>query len=341
MKQIIHLLLKVKFNTYFGVLLLFFSTLSKAQDIEFSQYNASPLLVNPSFGGMSFAPKVVLHFRDQQFFYNHAFVSLAGTYDQYIDAIHGGIGSSIIADRAGDGIYNQLALYAHYHYRVILKKININIGVQAGILHQAINWGKLRFDDMVILPYGFEDSFGSPTISSQVLPNFTKWWRPDFGTGALLFSKKFFVGIAAQHLTQPKIGAYTEATLARKYNIYAGYQINLDKRRDVFNLTPHLLAVYHGKDVQVNLGVNSQLQNIICGFQFRHTIQNSDALIYMLGYQKDLWKILYSYDMGIARFGNYKYGSHEIALTIQFEESDWAAKRRKQKNDIKCPGFIK
>ena len=75
----------------------------KAQvDVAFSQFYANPLYLNPAFAGSKVCPRVSLNYRSQWPSLVSAFTTVSASYDQYIDALHGGVGAILMTDRQGD-----------------------------------------------------------------------------------------------------------------------------------------------------------------------------------------------------------------------------------------------
>lgn len=311
-----------------------------AQDMVNSQYYSAPIAYNPAGGAFSYAPKFNLSYRDQMPFYNRAFINIGLNYDQYFDILHGGIGVNVQNDRYMKGIYNTFRVDLNYHLRIFLQKnLTLNIGFGAGLYDRKLNWNKLTFDDMIHLPLGFEDSNGNPFTTTQTRPDQENYLRPDFSTGAFLFSTKAFAGISVRHLSQPSDYFYDQNTaLNRNYLLQAGYEFYLQKK---IKITPNLIASYQDTRFQGNLGVNIFFKPVWAGAYYRRSINASQSMIFVLGFQKEMFKIGYSYDLGISRFASMKYGAHELNLTIQLEESEQGKRQRRMSKNISCPSFLK
>ena len=80
-----------------------FMQMGYPQDPEFSQFYANPLYLNPALAGATLCPRAIGNFRDQWPSTGGAYVTYNAAYDQYVDAIHGGVGLLVTADRTGGG----------------------------------------------------------------------------------------------------------------------------------------------------------------------------------------------------------------------------------------------
>ena len=88
---------------------------ASAQDVIFSQFYANPLYMNPAFAGSKVCPRISINYRAQWPALVSAFTTVAASYDQYIDALHGGVGGIVMADRQGDhGALSTTSLAAMY-----------------------------------------------------------------------------------------------------------------------------------------------------------------------------------------------------------------------------------
>src|SRR4051812_14773105 len=74
-----------------------------AQDPEFTQFYANPLYLNPAFAGSTRCPRIALNYRNQWPALSGTYVTYSASYDQYVDALGGGIGLLVLNDKAGEG----------------------------------------------------------------------------------------------------------------------------------------------------------------------------------------------------------------------------------------------
>jgi type IX secretion system PorP/SprF family membrane protein len=331
-KKIIPILLVI-------IIKLIFCVDAKSQDVEFSQFYASPLYVNAAQGGFSYAPKIVLHYRDHQPFFNRAFVTYLATYDQYIGGLHGAIGLVLQHDVAAKGLYtNQSAMFC-YNYQTSINKINFSFGVGAGLIKQKINASLARFEDQINLPYGFENASGVMQNTSEQFN--TGFLKPDASFGILAYSSRAFMGASVKHLVPIAWSAQNKGVmLSRKYSFNAGYEFQL-KPRKPYTLTPNVLVSVQDPFTQCNVGAQIQADKLRFGAYYRTVIDNSDAAIIALSYQIGIVNLGYSYDFGLKNVNRYFTGAHELVIKMQIEESAYGKRQRRLKNSTTCPSFLK
>lgn len=152
----------------------------------------------------------------------------------------------------------------------------------------------------------------------------------DLGTGLLLNTPYFYGGISLKHLTAPKerfLKEYEDGSdeLPLRYTIHIGSEIRLSKRNKLGNkafLSPNAMFVKQQTFHQLNLGAYLRYGIFLGGIWFRHTFTNADAVIFMVGIQKGVFKLGYSYDWTVSKLGAESGGAHEISLTLNFENKN-------------------
>jgi len=95
---------------------IFMSQTAKAQDPTFTQFYANPLYLNPALAGTATCPRVVFNHRNQWPALSGNFVTNSVSYDQYVDAVNGGLGLYVLSDNAGRGTLTQFSVNAIYSY---------------------------------------------------------------------------------------------------------------------------------------------------------------------------------------------------------------------------------
>ncbi len=301
--------------------------ISNAQDPEFTQFYANPLYLNPAFAGTARCPRLILNYRNQWPAISGTFVTYSASYDQHVDAFNGGIGVQIIRDDAGEGTINTTTASGIYSYQLnVNRNFSMKIGFEATLMQKALDWKKLTFGDMIDPRYGFILQTTETEGSSSVL-------KPDFSAGILGYSKMFFFGFSASHLTKPpeSFTELPEVRLPRKYTGHVGAVIPLKRDPKQGTISPNILFQQQQDFMQLNMGLYVTKGPVVGGLWYR----NQDSFILLVGVQTDVIKFGYSYDITVSKLSNATAGSHELSFTMQF---DCRPKRRKFRT-ISCPSF--
>lgn len=305
-----------------------------AQDPQFSQYYANPIYTNPAFAGGSNVGRGVIAYRSQWPSISGTFRTFSASYDEHYDAVNGGIGFIATADEAGVGTLRTLSFSGVYSYQIIINKyITMRAGIQAGIYQKTIDFGKLQFYDQIVRMQGFVNPTGEDPTKGAV-------FYPNFSAGTIIYSNKFYAGLAVHNLNTPAQGFYaTEASrIPMRYTAHGGLVLPLRQSRDpkkTTNLYPNILYMQQAAAAQLNLGMYYNQGSIVVGGYFRQTKMNSDAIIFLLGIRTPKVKIGFSYD---ATISDVRYGarqSYEVTLGFELRKR---VPRRTVRN-IRCPEF--
>lgn len=314
---------------------------AKAQDPEFTQFYANPLYLNPAFAGTAIGPRFCLNYRNQWPGVSGTFVTYSASYDEHFDGIGGGIGGQVWKDRAGDGRLSTTNFSGIYSYHLQLQKntrdfVIVKAALQAGAFQRSIDFSKLRFGDQIHPRLGFIYN------TNEKLPaqGFYKGnMIPDFSTGLLAFTSKFYAGLAVHHIIQPGQSFFQNpnSILPRKITVHAGMQIAVDymKRKPNTFISPNILFQRQAKFTQVNFGAYLLKNYFIAGLWYRQTSPNSDAMMALIGFKKDAVRIGYSYDLTVSDARSAAPGSHEVSLIVELQKYNPYHKRKWK--GLKCP----
>ncbi len=338
--------MKYKFvNIVFVVLFVISSNrnVSFCQDVTLSQFFASGLYLNPALTGAHICPRIKLYHRNQWPSLPRAYITTKMLLDLYSFRIESGLGFSYTHDSQGEGMLQTHNLTFAYSKGVKLSdKWTGSAGLLGSYVFQYLDWSKLKFADQL----DFEHGFVNPTSASPPDKNLRHY--PDFGVGINFdYSKKFFGGIAVNHLTRPKIGFYGEANnrFSIKYSGYAGYIFIVeDSWRESdweknASITPVALFEIQGPFKQIIAGGYFSKIPFLAGVFVRHTFQNIDAVIVVFGFQQSQYALRYSFDVTTSPLTLISSGGgHELSFTWLFGCPDPVKKRIKS---IKCPSFLK
>lgn len=313
---------------------------AKAQDVVFSQFYANPLYMNPAFAGSKICPRISLNYRSQWPSLVSPFTTVSASYDQYIDAMHGGIGAILMSDRQGDhGALTTSMFSIMYAFRFQLaREIWVNAALQAGIVNTSLNkWELLRFPDMIDKINGFTG------MTSAQIPEETSIWYLDFNAGLLVYGPAWYAGFSAAHLSQPSNGFYGITQLPMKFTANVGGLINIaeeSRRTSSLGLgtpviSPNFIYQYQAGFHYFNYGIYLDWQPFLVGVWYRNGIENSDAFIFQVGVQQDYFKVGYSYDVTVSKLANNTAGAHEVSLGILLP----CPEKKHKVKAIRCPSF--
>ncbi len=331
--------MKKSLKIFFLVVVIgsFMSSNLKAQDQQFTQFYASPILLNPAMAGTSVQSRVAMSYRNQWAALPKAFVSYNVSYDQFISQVKSGIGVTVRHDRAGTGGLSYTAASLQYAYEInITRKISIRPALSVGFGSTYLDVDRLTFSDQLA-----REDDGASTLDPDRARFVQKPVNyPDFGAGVVLYSEKFWVGGAVKHINEP-VQSVTggETTLPKKVNVHGGLRLKLNDL-SAFSGRQYIVPAFNyqsqGSFDQLDLGFYYEYAPMTIGLWYRglpllksneYDYLNHDALAVLIGYEINNMKIGYSYDLTISKLGANSAGSHEISWVME-----WASKRNKKRN---------
>lgn len=300
----------------------------KAQDPVFSQYYASPLQINPAFTGLLDGIRVGANYRNQWPFIDQTFKSYVTYnlyYDQFISSIKSGFGIELTSDEAGNGFLRNTKISGFYGYKIPINRRGhvIKGGLELAYVNMSLGWDKFIFRDQIDPILGYQTG-GGTIISKEIRPQDLNPNYMDVGLGILYYSPLFYLGASMKHVNSPDIGILVNrssggTSLPPRLNLHTGFEFPLfnDSRKNRHILSPSLAFIQQSSFFQINVGTQYLYKKIYTGLFYRHARVNPDALIFLLGFKKDAWKIGYSFDFTLSSLGISQGGSHEISLLYQ------------------------
>jgi type IX secretion system PorP/SprF family membrane protein len=315
--------------------------LVQSQDIHFSQYNASPLMLNPALAGMNACDyRVYANFRMQWMTVSsgNTYRTVAGGADMTVGKVtkynsFAGLGLSFFTDQAGDLNFstNKVDLSFAYHFMLNRRGTQqISTGIQGSFGYRSINASKATFDSQYNPTTGLVDPGGTVESFAQ---NRIMYGDVAFGalySGVFKNDLNFYFGVAMSHLNQPKISfkpSGTEGTsqerLYFKTTIHSGLSIPVGKRLFIM---PHVMALVQGPSYEFNVGCNFKTMlgsntatsktALHLGLQYRGLL---DALILNARVDYKGFSAGLSYDINISKLtpASQTVGAPEVSLMYQ------------------------
>ena len=334
--------------------LLFFISLfiqiAQAQDPVFSQFYAAPLQLNPAFAGTTLAPRITANYRSQWLHWagGAAYSTYGVSYEQSVEGLNSGFGITLMGDDAGQGIYQTTRASAIYGYQVKMQdRFAVKFGLEVGMIQSTLDWDRLIFVDQLDPINGSRDPSGAPYETQEQRPENLNKVVFDVAAGALIYGGPAYFGISAKHLNSPdqsllEINQNLSAGLPIRLTIQGGAEFPLrggNKRWSPTFISPNLLFIKQGDFGQMTGGAYVGLGYLFTGLWYRHGFSNGDAAIALIGLKQGVFRFGYSYDMTISGLSNARGGtggSHEISVTINFDDSKVLQRKRRRSRYNDC-----
>lgn len=330
-------------NVYILILVLFTATV-QAQDLQLTQFYASPLYLNPAFTGANADSRVSTNFRNQWAGLPGTYKSFLVSYDQYLYNYKSGVGAMIISDKAGTQGFsnNMMALSYAYDYR-FQRFWSLSMGMRVGYGWRSLDFSRLLFGDQI--------ARNSATTLQTPIPEKVNYL--DISTGVLLFSTMEWIGVSFNHINRPEeTFLNNEAVLPIKGSVHGGinFPIGNSGGDGRLNEKPVIVTAFQyrfQKDFdQLDLGLYYKKQNYFAGLWYRGLpgfkaykpgYANHDCVALLIGGMYKNFTLGYSYDITISQLGMTSGGSHEISLGYDIVNPKKPKKHRSK--IIPCPKF--
>ncbi len=301
-----------------------------AQDPTFTQFYSNPVYLNPALAGSHGCPRLALNYRNEWPQLTGNYVTYAAAYDTYAKNVSGGIGVLAMHDQQGQGTIQTSMLGLIYSYHVKLsRKASMMFGAKASWYQKFLDWDKLTFGDMIDPRRGFIYQTGD-------VPRGGNRGFFDVSAGAVVFTKKFFGGVAVNHLNRPDESMILgQSRLPMRFTAHMGADIALGSKSKYSNVTsimPNIIYQYQNGFQELNIGTYIKYGNFNVGAWYR----NRDAFILTFGVNTGKFKLGYSYDVTVSKLGNgISGGSHEVSMGYNLK----CRRKPRAFRTISCPSF--
>jgi type IX secretion system PorP/SprF family membrane protein len=327
---------------------------SKAQDIQFSQFYANVLYMNPAFAGSAHLSRAIFHQRIQWPTLDAKYITSSVSFDHYFEKAKSGLGVLVLKDWQGANTLSSTEMALQYAYELsVSNSYSFRAGFEANYVSRFINYNYLTLPDQY-------NNNGFNNTQTQEPFGATKTSYLDFSVGGILYSDKFWLGVTSKHLTQPDQSFYKgtqkqTSPLPIKLDFATGYKIFFQKKRITgaveegkeVSIAPTAHYKLQGKSDQVDLGVYGIYDHMIIGGwyrgipvlkQYRKGLTNNESIVLLVGWKVKGLSVSYSYDFTISKLVRARTGgSHELNVTYV-----WGYNKNKKKKPMRrlpCPDF--
>lgn len=313
----------------FTLLFAFFGKGMNSQDIHFSQFQMSPLYLNPAETGFFDGEfRLTGNNRSQWRSVTVPYRTFAASFDwnsmqRIVKIGQMGFGLQFMNDVAGDGNFTTMLVRfsAAWQYPFNNKQSLISIGANANYNQQTLDFSKLYFGSQ------YNGFWFDPQLPAQESFTVSSFKYADFAIG-LGFLHKLNNGIpisggfALNHLNRPEQSFFSSDPnlLAMKFNLYLKSEIPLKEKIDAI---PSLAIYSQGTHREILYGglfrfetMYSAIHNLYFGGWIRH----GDAGIIKIGFDYQNFNIGLSYDLNFStlRVASNGLGGPEIGIVYIF-----------------------
>lgn len=308
-----------------------------AQDVQFSQFYAAPLFLNPAFAGSAEMTRVGLNFRNQWPGLDRTFVSYSVYADHFFPEKNSGIGIIINGSRESLANLQNTELGLLYSYRLRLGDASfLHMGIQGSYATRSASFDEVILSTQLDIDRGVVNPGLGPGIPDDRQKSFA-----DLSAGLIYYNKRAWLGLSTHHLTQPNISylEFDRDNLPIRYSLHGGFKFDLKSGaiNDYFNNTEQqrtLSVAFNYKNQgefdQLDIGIELFFEPLILGFWYRGLpswkgLPNNEALIGLVGFSlSNGLDVGYSYDFTISNLAwRNTGGAHEISFRYSFVEQLW------------------
>ncbi|HTN47113.1 MAG TPA: PorP/SprF family type IX secretion system membrane protein [Flavipsychrobacter sp.] len=314
-----------------AALALALSTNSFAQDVHFTQFNMSPLIVNPAFtGAFNGQYRVAAIYRDQWRSVTVPFKTVGVSVDAPIvqdlttdDYLAAGV--QLYNDRAGDAnLQNFSGLASIAYHKFLGEKADkaLTVGFQGGYTQKSFDLSKLYFENQ------FENG-GFVGPQEPGFKNKTEYFTLNAGVAWSHSASENFgytIGLSAMNLNQPKESfrrqSNSEVGLGIRYAAQVGAIAYLN---DKFSIRPGVL--YQSQSSAYELVAGNEFHLIVGEDQFRGIAtgvfagvwyRGNDAIMVNAGLEWKGFRFGLSYDYNTSNLKTASNGNGGFELAIRY-----------------------
>lgn len=329
------------------IYILYFNLDTSAQDIQFSQFYANVLYLNPAFAGSSHQTRLIGHQRLQWPRLDAKYITSSFSVDHFFTKAKSGLGLMILRDVQGSNTVSSTELSVQYSYELILSnKLAFRAGAQGTYASRYINYNYLKFPDQYTV-----DGFTGQSTKEPFGHNQVNYF--DVSAGGIVYSEQLWAGLSVYHINTPNQSFYGDVSnLPMKVMFVGGYKFYLSKKENRsstdntdITLTPTLNYKSQGKSDQMDIGLYGIYHCTMLGIWYRGIpikhynkgLQNNESIVCLIGWKYKGLQIGYSYDFTVSKLNLGRTGgSHEINITYIFNKP---SKKKKIIKKIPCPDF--
>jgi type IX secretion system PorP/SprF family membrane protein len=317
---------------------------TRAQDVHFSQFYNSPLVINPALtGAFNAEHRVIANYRSQWANIGKGYTTYALSYDAAllkgtIDNGFLGAGLQFYADKAGELRMGIMQINASLAYHLGLSDNHfLTAGLQGGFSQRSISETDMQWDSQYnpLVENGFD-----PTLPSYETMDFKSYGVGDFSAGMLwTFSNgatnmasndmvKGNVGLALFHINQPKKTFYDVMAkkMFMKFGLHSNVLVGIPNTN--MSLVPSGMVFFQGPSREILLGSlfrfrlqeKSKYTNFVSetALSFGAHYRFGDALIATAILDIKNWSVGISYDVNTSKLTAASRSNGGLEVSVRY-----------------------
>lgn len=319
----------------FGIFALFSV---KAQDVHFSQFFMTPLLLNPAQAGAQHDMQGVINYKSQWSSVSNPYSTANLSWDMRLGKNRtkgfSAIGLNLDQDKTGFSPLKTFQVSLTYAYHVRLNdKSTLGAGLYGGIIQRSISNGNVQWMNQYDgMSYNAALPSGEPSLSNSMT-------TPDAGAGVHYSYRKsekymtgndhrnFDMGASIAHVNQPAYSFYGGGEkLFFKGVVYANAELGI--ANSDLSIVPGLVYSLQGPSQELLLGTMFQYKltgdskytgyvqgsSISLGAYYR----NRDAMIVNMLYKFSQYAIGVSYDLNVSGLKSASNGRGGVEISLRY-----------------------
>lgn len=322
-----------KIFTLASLILFFIGFAAKGQDVQYSQFYAAPLYLNPAMTGASEMTRVGVNYRNQWPGLDQSFTSYSAYVDHYLFGANSGIG--LIFNKSDQSMANlsTTEIGASYSYRMRLGfRSFLRVGGQASFMDRDAYFGDMVFGSQIDDQTGAIGGFSGENLGEDMRHQFV-----DYSLGMMFNNENIWFGAAAHHITQPNI-SFVDGEISKlplklsahggvRFDLSGGTSSNfLNDRAGTREMTLAFNYKNQGPFSQLDMGAQVNIQPIVLGMWYRgipvakEGQPNHESIVALVGISLGGGlDVGYSHDFTLSSLGNANTGgAHELSLRYSF-----------------------
>lgn len=327
----------------------------QAQDAQFSQFYNNPLYHNPAFAGHNAAPRFISNFRQQWLGLGNVYRTTTASVDSYIDRYGIGWGIQAGYDEQGNNYQSTFGSVLG-SYWIGNELWGITFGLKGSLVSRGFNAQGLKFIDQYtstgINPTSIDPLAGANRLN-QLYPDFTfgllyESHRQD-GTSVFNTNRQGLqMGAVIHHFDKSFNGQdfsvplpMLAAHVSYKLPLPLGYY---DEQESSLVLMSYVRK--QGVNATLDFGGTIRYAPLSLGLFYRglplnkyNTTAQQDALVAVLGYENEKFKIGASYDMTVTSLSWKTGGTLELSLWLGLGLIDFRGSKSNTRRDPSCEKY--